>query len=207
MGLLNLLRNDPALFFLVSVLLLYSVILHEVAHGWVALRFGDDTARRYGRLTLNPLPHIDPFGLLMLLVVGFGWARPVPVDYAGLRFSRVAMMAVSLAGPLTNILLAVIAMVLLQQPFAAANPLLSTALPILARINIVLAAFNLIPLPPLDGSKVFMGFFPLEIQRRFDGMERAGFVVLALLLFTGVLNPVVTFMQNLVLRLIRGLLG
>src|SRR5687768_15514766 len=106
MGLLDLLKSDPALFVALAVLLLYSIIAHEVAHGWTAGLFGDDTARRFGRLTLNPVPHIDPIGLLMLFVVGFGWAKPVPVNYGNLRGSRVAIATVALAGPLTNIVIA-----------------------------------------------------------------------------------------------------
>jgi len=106
-GLLSLLFSNPGVFIALVVLLLYSVIAHEVAHGWVAYLFGDDTARRYGRLTLNPASHIDLIGALMLFIVGFGWAKPVPVNYYNLKNSRFAIMSVALAGCTTNILIAV----------------------------------------------------------------------------------------------------
>lgn len=102
MGLISLLFSNPRLFIVLAVLLLYSVIAHEVAHGWVAHLFGDDTALRYGRLTLNPASHLDPIGTLMLFLVGFGWARPVPVDYYRLRDFRLGLIFVSLAGCKTN---------------------------------------------------------------------------------------------------------
>ena len=98
MGLLSLLFSNPALFVILAVLLLYSIIAHEVAHGWVAYLFGDDTAMRYGRLTLNPLSHLDPVGTVMLFIVGFGWAKPVPVDYYRLRHTRAGFLSVALAG-------------------------------------------------------------------------------------------------------------
>jgi Zn-dependent protease len=202
MGLINLLKQDPTLFALLTVLLLYSVILHEVAHGWVAERFGDDTARRYGRITLNPAPHIDPMGLLMLLVAGFGWAKPVPVDYERLRGRRVAFAMVSLAGPLTNILIAAAAMLVLEAGLAPRGTLAGTACAILARINILLAAFNLIPIPPLDGSKIVSEMLPEGPRRAYLRLDRIGFFVVIALVFTGALNPVTGFMEGVVRGLI-----
>src|SRR3989338_8719663 len=114
MGLIRLLLSAPQLFLLAAVPLLYSVILHEVAHGVCARAFGDDTARRAGRLTLNPLPHLDPMGLLMLLFAGFGWARPVPVSYGQLRPLRQGIFCVALAGCATNIVIAILALAALQ---------------------------------------------------------------------------------------------
>ena len=160
MGLLSLLFSNPGLFIVLAILLLYSVIAHEVAHGWIAYLFGDETARRYGRLTLNPAAHLDPTGTIMLFIVGFGWARPVPVNYYRLRNSRFGMMSVALAGCATNILIATIALFLLQLPSMSTSRIFSTVLTILARINIILGAFNLIPIPPLDGSKILMSFLP-----------------------------------------------
>jgi Zn-dependent protease len=185
-------------FIALVVLLLYSVIAHEVAHGWVAYLFGDDTARRYGRLTLNPASHIDLIGTLMLFIVGFGWAKPVPVNYYNLRNSRFALMSVALAGCATNILIAIIALFLLQFETVSANTFYYSMLTIVARINIILGAFNLIPIPPLDGSKVLMSFLPQEAQQKLAMLEPYGFFILAFLLFTGLLNPVIGFMQNLI---------
>jgi Zn-dependent protease len=201
MGLIKLLFSDPLLFFAVAVLLLYSIIAHEVAHGFVALLFGDTTAKRYGRLTFHPLPHIDPIGTLMLFFVGFGWAKPVPVNYDSLGNSRLALIAVSLAGCITNILIAFVAIFLLQLQSVASNSAAVDLLSIVARINVILGAFNLIPIPPLDGSKVLMGFLPIRIQRTLAAYEQYGFYLLILLLFTGVLNPIITVLQNSIFNL------
>ena len=198
MGLLSLLFSNPGVFIALVVLLLYSVIAHEVAHGWVAYLFGDDTARRYGRLTLNPASHIDVVGALMLFIVGFGWAKPVPVNYYNLKNSRFGFVSVALAGCVTNILIAVSALFLLQFETIRANAFYYSMLTIVARINIILGAFNLIPIPPLDGSKVLMSFLPQDAQQQLARLEPYGFFLLAILLFTGLLNPVIGFMQNLI---------
>ncbi len=198
MGLISLLFANPVLFFILAFLLLYSVILHEIAHGWVARLFGDDTAWRYGRLTLNPASHLDLIGTLMLFLVGFGWARPVPVDYYSLKNTRFGLFSVALAGCATNILIAIIALFLLQFNFISANPVLSAILPIAVRINIILGSFNLIPIPPLDGSKILMSFLPEEAQRSLARIEPYGFFLLAFLLFTGLLDPLIAFMQSLI---------
>ncbi len=198
MGLLSLLFSNPGLFLILAVTLLYSVILHEVAHGWVARLFGDDTAWRDGRLTLNPVSHLDPIGTLMLFLVGFGWAKPVPVNYYSLKRSRFGFFSVALAGCATNILIAVIALILLQFGAVNDNSMLSTILPLVIRVNIILGAFNLIPIPPLDGSKILMSFLPLNAQERLARVEPYGFFILVFLLFSGLLNPVIIFMQSLI---------
>lgn len=202
MGLTSLLFTNPALFVILAGILLYSVILHEVAHGWVAGLFGDDTARRYGRLTLNPVSHLDPVGTLMLFLVGFGWAKPVPVDYNGFSNRRLGLFSVALAGCAANILIAIIALFLLQFDFIGNNRALSLILPIVVRINVILGALNLIPIPPLDGSKILMSFLPYQAQERLAMLEPFGFFILALLLFTGLLNPAISFMENLIYILI-----
>lgn len=198
MGLLSLLFSNPVLFMVLVVLLLYSIIAHEVAHGCVAYAFGDDTAKRSGRLTLNPAPHFDPVGALMLFLVGFGWARPVPIDYVRLARSRLGLFSVALAGCATNILIAMAGIFLLQLESVRIHALLAVSLPILVRINIILGAFNLIPIPPLDGSKILMSFLPKEVQMGFVRFEPYGFPLLILLLFTGLLNPLIVLMQNLI---------
>ncbi|MFA5168546.1 MAG: site-2 protease family protein [Candidatus Omnitrophota bacterium] len=202
MGLLSLLFSNPVLFVVLAVLLLYSIIAHEVAHGWVALLFGDDTAKRSGRLTLDPAPHFDPLGALMLFLVGFGWARPVPVDYARLSHSRLGLFCVSLAGCAANILIAMAGIFFLKLENVHSHSLLVTALPILVRINIILGAFNLIPIPPLDGSKILMSFLPKDAQLSFARFEPFGFPLLIVLLFTGLLNPLIAFMQDLIYTLV-----
>lgn len=207
MGLADLLRTDPALFAVLAVLLLYSVIAHEVAHGWTAGLFGDDTAKRLGRLTLNPLPHIDPLGLAMLLFAGFGWAKPVPVNYRGLRGGRFAFAAVAFAGPLTNILIAALAILALQTGLVVRGSLMAAPLAIAAKINILLAAFNLIPIPPLDGSKVLSEFLPQDARAAFMRLERFGFLIVIGLLFTGLLDPVSSFMERAVYGLISFVVG
>lgn len=202
MGLIQLLFSNPLVFFILAFLLLYSIIVHEIAHGWVAHLFGDDTAIRYGRLTLNPLSHIDPIGIIMLFIAGFGWAKPVPVDYYRLNNTRLGLFSVALAGCAANILIAIAALILLHFEAVNANPFLSEILPIVVRINIILGSFNLIPLPPLDGSKILMSFLPRKAQENMAAIEPYGFFILIFLLFTGLLNPVIIFMQNLIYGLI-----
>ncbi len=207
MGLKSLLFSDPLLFFVVAMALLYSIIAHEVAHGWVAHLFGDDTAERYGRLTFNPLPHIDIIGALMLFFVGFGWAKPVPVNYNALRNSRFGLVSVSLAGCATNVLIAFLALLALQFTVISSSPATVTVLSIVARINLVLGAFNLIPIPPLDGSKVLMSFLPIGAQDSLARIEPYGFYILVFFIFTGMLNPVIGFMQNILYGLISIIVG
>ena len=207
MGLITLLFSNPVLFIVLAVLLLYSVIAHEVAHGVVAHWFGDDTALRYGRLTLNPASHLDPIGTLMLFLVGFGWARPVPVNYYNLKNSRFGLFSVALAGCATNIILATIALVLLQFDGVNANSAFSVMLNIVVRINIMLGAFNLIPIPPLDGSKILMSMLPFAAQEKLARLEPYGFFILVLLLFTGLLNPVIALVQYLIYSLVALIFG
>lgn len=198
MGLIALLFRDPIAFFLLVPALLYSVIAHEVAHGWVALRFGDNTAKYSGRLSFNPKSHIDPMGTLALFLVGFGWAKPVPVNYRNLRGSRRAIIAVSLAGCATNILIATAAIFMLQLKVFQTNHFFGPVLLITAKINIILGAFNLIPIPPLDGSRVLMEFIPGGLKHKFGKLEPYGFFIIIILLWMGFLSPVITFVQSLI---------
>lgn len=207
MGLISLLFSNPALFVILAILLLYSVIIHEVAHGWAAYLFGDDTAMRSGRLSLNPMFHLDPVGTIMLFIVGFGWAKPVPVDYSKLRNFRLGLISVSLAGCLANILIAAIALFLLRAGIVGSNPTAVFLLSLVARINIILGAVNLIPIPPLDGSKILMGFLPRRAQAVLARFDTYGLLLLVLLLFSGLLNPVIMFMQKVILSMIGFLFG
>lgn len=207
MGLLSLLFRDPIAFFLLVPALLYSVIAHEVAHGWVASLFGDNTAKYSGRLSFNPKSHLDPMGTLTLFLVGFGWAKPVPVDYRNLRGSRGAIIAVSLAGCATNILIATVAIFLLQFQFFQTNHFFVPVLLTTARINIILGAFNLIPIPPLDGSRVLMEFLPFKAKHTLARLEPYGFFIIIILLWMGFLSPVITFVQSFIFGLIGILLS
>jgi Zn-dependent protease len=206
MGLLKLLINDPLAFIVITIPLLYSVIFHELAHGWVAYRMGDPTAKSLGRLSLNPLKHLDPMGTIMLFVFGFGWAKPVPVNFSLLRDRRMGMVWVSAAGIITNMLLAFIAFFLTRLLALPPSSMPAQILYYLAQINIMLAAFNLIPLPPLDGSKILMGFASPSVQNFLFRIERYGFFIIIALLYFGVLNPVINFFQWMILSLIKQLL-
>ncbi|MFC1514376.1 site-2 protease family protein [Candidatus Omnitrophota bacterium] len=207
MGLLSLLLRDPLSFFLLAPLLLYSVIAHEVAHGWVASRFGDNTAKYAGRLSLNPMLHLDPMGTLMLFFVGFGWAKPVPVNYASLSNSRRAIISVSLAGCATNLLIATAAIFLLQFQTFYESQFLAPVLAVTAQINIILGSFNLIPIPPLDGSRVLAEFLSFSARYKLARIEPYGFFIIIALLWTGILTPVITFVQGVILLVIGLFLG
>lgn len=198
------------------VILVFSAILHEIAHGFVAERLGDPTARLSGRLTLNPLKHIDPFMTILLplfLIVSgspviFGGAKPVPIDPFNFKEGRKDIALVSLAGPLTNILLAVGAAILFKLLFFSSISggtfdILSTLLHIVAQLNILLAIFNLLPIPPLDGSKIFALVLPereaaayLSIGTGFTGLILI-FLFLWLLPVGQILFSVLGFAQKL----------
>jgi Zn-dependent protease len=206
MGLLNLLLKDPLTFVLIAVPLLYAVIFHELAHGWVAYRLGDPTARNLGRLTLNPVKHLDLVGTLLLFIFGFGWAKPVPVNFNRLGGGRLGMMLVSAAGIIVNILMAFGALFVYRLLSLDPQTLSAKMLFYFARINIILAAFNLIPLPPLDGSKVLLSIAPPAVKNLVFRLERYGFLILIVLLYLNVLDPVIRFFQWMILTLIKQML-
>jgi Zn-dependent proteases len=203
MGLIGLLLKDPAAFLILTIPLLYSIIIHEIAHGWVASLFGDDTARSSGRLSLNPLVHLDPIGTLALFIVGFGWARPVPIDYSKIRHFRLGLVCISLAGCLANIIIATLAILALQFTAITSYPIAVSVIFVIAKINIMLGALNLIPVPPLDGSRILLGILPEKGQAALVRLEPYGLLILFGLLFTGFLNPVIMFVQNTIMALIR----
>jgi Zn-dependent protease len=174
---------------------LLAVTLHEVAHGFSAEKFGDPTARLLGRLTLNPLKHLDPIGTIALLVFGFGWARPVPVNSNTLRHPQKDMVWVSLAGPLANLMLALFCALLLRvvvytaASFVEASQLLAFIKPIglMAAfglyINVILCLFNLLPIPPLDGGRVLMGVLPEKQAQLLRRIEPFGLLLIVFLIF------------------------
>ncbi|THB77835.1 MAG: site-2 protease family protein [Desulfobacteraceae bacterium] len=206
MGLFSLLVNNPIAFFIIAIPLMYAIIFHELAHGWVAYRLGDSTAKDLGRLSLNPLRHLDPLGTLMLFIVGFGWAKPVPVNFSRIQDFRKGMILVSSAGIVANIILAFIALFLYSLLALPESSMSGLLLYFFAKINIILAAFNLIPVPPLDGSKILLGFAPQNVQVFLVRLERFGFLIVIGLLYLGVLDPVIDFLQRLILSIIQLLL-
>ena len=206
MGLFRLLIHDPLAFLLLSVPLLYSIIIHELAHGWVANRMGDPTAQRLGRLSLNPLKHLEPIGTLMLFVFGFGWAKPVPVNVNLLREPRKGFICVSAAGIVANTLLAFTAFFLYRLLAPSPSGVLAPLFYYLAQVNIMLAAFNLIPIPPLDGSKILIGLTSGRLRSFLIGLERYGFFIVIALLYLGVLDPLIALFRWMILTLIRFLL-
>jgi Zn-dependent protease len=206
MGLLSLLMKDPLSFLLIAIPLLYAIIFHELAHGWVACRMGDPTAKNLGRLSLNPIRHLDPMGTILLFLVGFGWAKPVPVNFANLRDRRKGMILVASAGIVMNMILAFSALFLSRLLSLPESSMPAVVLYLFAKINIILAAFNLIPIPPLDGSKILLGFAPPNIQAYLLRLERFGFLIVIGLLFTGALDPVINFFQWMILSIIKLLL-
>jgi len=187
---------DPATLISRLIILVIAFTIHEFAHAITATYFGDDTPRINGRLTLNPLSHLDPMGSLLLLVAGFGWAKPVPVNpYALQRRSSSAMMWVSLAGPLSNLLMAIVAAVPFRlgwvnlfSSFGSGPRIFPTASQFLTEfifINLLLMLFNLIPLAPLDGEKVADFFFPPSWSRVLDQIRPYGPLILIAILFVG----------------------
>ncbi|MHB8110856.1 MAG: site-2 protease family protein [Syntrophorhabdaceae bacterium] len=202
-GLIGILFKNPLIFVLVFPILIFSLVIHEVAHGWVAYLMGDRTAQWLGRLTLNPLKHLDPFGTVALLIFGFGWARPVPVNYLNFRDFRKGIFFVSAAGVTANFLFAFLALFLSRLTDAYGIVLLQNALGIIAYINILLAAFNIIPIPPLDGSKILMSFLPNEFRYSLERLEPYGMFIILGLLYIGLLNPVIRLFQSIILAIIR----
>ena len=191
-------------------ILMISVILHEVAHGYTALRLGDPTAHYAGRLTLNPLKHIDPFGtiilplLLIFLKSSFlvGWAKPVPVNPALLRDPQRGMMLVSAAGPLTNISLALVAALPLRILLSSLPPWLLDLLVNWCIINIFLALFNLVPVPPLDGSKLVAYFLPPRMRAKYESITPYGLLVVIGLFYVGLMDKVIFPLCDLIFALL-----
>ncbi|MCL0058235.1 site-2 protease family protein [Dehalococcoidia bacterium] len=222
---LPLLFRDPLLFFIriltVILALLIVVTFHEFSHAWVADRLGDDTARRMGRLSLNPLAHLDRLGTLMFLLVGFGWGKPVPVNpYRLRRDPRSGMAIVAAVGPLSNLIMAGMFSILFRLELLSLHPLsafsfsgiFSILIFDIIRLNLIVAIFNSLPIPPLDGFKVAVGILPPRWAYSLAGTERYGWMILLMLialnLFTGFLWDIIRFGVNLfsVILLGQGLL-
>jgi len=208
--------NTIQLIIVLAPPLLLAITLHEVAHGWVALRCGDTTAQAQGRLSLNPLRHVDPIGTVLvpglLAVLGgfiFGWAKPVPVNYYRLRQPKRDMALVALAGPLSNLLMALgwglVALIghgLRDTVSAIGEPLLLMGIAGID-VNVMLGVLNLLPIPPLDGSRVLVGMLPDRFGAAIARVEPYGLLILLVLLVSGVLNlmPIVNSIRHIILTL------
>ncbi len=186
---------------------IFAITVHEVAHGWVAKKYGDNTASLLGRLTLNPIKHIDLLGTIiipgLLLITGtgfiFGWAKPVPVDSRNFKNPRQDMAIVALAGPISNLLMAVgwalvarLGVTIGAQTEAISLPLIYTGIAGIS-INLVLALINLLPIPPLDGSRILSGILPNYWAWQYNRLERFGFIILLVLLYTNVLGSILAY--------------
>ena len=213
---IDLLFSDPARFVQQLILLipafLIAVTVHELAHGLVADRLGDPTARAQGRLTLNPLPHIDPLGAIAFLLAGFGWARPVPVNAYNLRHPRRDMAWIAAAGPLSNFATAFVGLVVLvltqRLAFSAfvAEPLTALLFAVF-RFNLALAIFNLIPLPPLDGGHFLPYFLPNASWTTLHRLEQYGPMILLLLVMSGATRYVVAPVMGFVAKFYFSIVG
>ena len=188
---------------------LFALTFHELAHGYVAWSLGDPTAKNAGRLTMNPLKHLDPLGVLAFIIMKIGWAKPVPVNPVYFKDPRQGMLLVALAGPGANVALAVASAVLVRVlimfpilPYFILRPL-AEMLVASVWINVMLAVFNCLPIPPLDGSKVLMGVLPPDMARTYEKLEPFGFILLLVLFYLGVISglimPIIRFANNLLL--------
>lgn len=201
----------PVIFALSIIILLFSVIVHEVMHGLVALKFGDHTAEKMGRLTLNPIPHIDPIGTILvpafLLIVPLltgmapgifiAWAKPVPVNPLNFTDIRKGELLVSLAGIGANLGLAVIGTIfyhLLPDSFGLTQ-IIKQAFQFMVWINLMLFAFNIIPIPPLDGSNALLSQLSYKWARQYESISRYGFLIILLLLYAGIIGMVIDFIR------------
>ena len=192
--------------------ILIALTFHEFAHGLAAYAMGDDTAKNAGRLSLDPMKHIDPIGFIMLFIMRFGWAKPVPINENNFKHERLGLFFVSIAGITMNLILALIFQLILF--FTADIVQLSAYVDVMRGIvwiNIMLAAFNLLPIPPLDGSKIIYTFLPRNLRFTFYKYESYGSIILIILLFTGgislLLNPVISALisfLNSIILLFRG---
>ncbi len=205
--------------FLISLLLslpivLIALSLHETAHGYVAYKLGDPTAYNLGRLTMNPAKHLDPIGFICMVLFGFGWANPVPINTRYFKKPKRDMALTALAGPLSNVLLAFVFAVLLRIEISVAPNFVNseftynvfywlyTFLYLGIRLNVTLAVFNLIPIPPFDGSRIFLTLLPTNLYFKVMKYEKYIYIVLMVALFLGFLDTPINFVTDLVMNII-----
>lgn len=196
-----------------AIPIIFAITVHEAAHGYAAKYFGDLTAEKLGRITLNPIKHIDPIGTILLpaitLMLGgilFGWAKPVPVNFANLRNPKKDMLWVAAAGPASNFLMAIFWVLVLKYSTSAPEDaafFLFEMGKVGIMINLVLMVLNLLPLPPLDGGRIAVSLLPMDLAVKLSRVEQYGFIILIALLFTGILGkiiwPFIVFFRQLIL--------
>lgn len=205
---LDLLFSSPLSFLFFALSLLVAITVHEFAHALVTDHLGDPTPRSQGRLSLNPLSHLDPLGTISMLLIGFGWGKPVPFDPYNLEKPRRDAALISLAGPASNLLVATLASLIFHF-LGELFPLLSSLLLPLVYVNVMLAIFNLIPIGPLDGQKILLGILPRDLAYEFSSiMNRYGTLILIFFIFpifggtapvTALISPIIQFLTGLLL--------
>lgn len=187
--------------------LLVAIVFHEFSHGMAAYALGDDTAKNAGRLTLNPIKHIDPIGFIALLVFKFGWAKPVPINTRKFKNRKMGTLLVSIAGPAANFIIAII-IVLIFKINIISNELAIEMLLIALWYNIILGVFNLLPFPPLDGSKIMASLLPKKMEYYFYKYEKYFYLVLIILIITDMidkfLGPIINFIMNSLIEILVG---
>lgn len=202
---------DPAVQVILIPVIIFALSFHEFSHGWMAYRYGDPTAKNAGRLTLNPMAHLDIFGSLALYLMGFGWAKPVPVDPRYLANPKRDMMWIALAGPVSNLIVALISgillSILLRLGLIRGQSSLTMVLIMSLQINLVLAIFNFIPIPPLDGSRILGGLIPYKYQNELAKFEYygprilMGLIILSMFtrfnIFSVIISPIMTIFLKL----------
>lgn len=207
--------NETILDYLIKALVLFTAVpVHECAHAWVAEKMGDDTGRKQGRITLNPFAHLTLWGSLMMILVGFGWGKPVSVDPRNFKNPKKGMVLTSLAGPASNFIMAFLSMIVYKVlaflSFAKDSStldMLATVFVYITLINISLAVFNFLPIPPLDGSKIFNAILPEKWYFTIMKYENFIFIALIILVYSGLLDTPLSFLQNKVIDVMLFLTG
>jgi Zn-dependent protease len=209
-NLISILFSDPLVFFIIIIMLVIALSVHEFSHALAADYLGDPTPRLAGRLTLNPLAHLDPIGSLLILFVGIGWGKPVPFDPFNLKSPKRDAAVISFAGPLSNLIMALLGSIILRMvlnfPLLTVGNTISFILIRFVLLNVVLAVFNLIPVSPLDGFKVIAGLLPKKYYHDWMDLERYGIFFLIFLIFPFFGNAPITVIMSPILNLILNIL-